>query len=85
MRVKIKNQDTNFGIWIPLFIIFPILLIIFIALSPLILLTALILLPFGMARMVLCLPAIYTLFCAMKGLEVDVSKGNHETVLITVK
>ncbi|MBN2240124.1 MAG: hypothetical protein JW712_10150 [Dehalococcoidales bacterium] len=85
MHVKIKNHDTKFGIWIPLFIIFPILAILFIALAPLALLAAIIVLPFGYARAVLCAPLLFSVLCAMRGLEVDIKSGNNETVLVSVK
>jgi hypothetical protein len=86
MRVRIRNNKTKFGLWIPLFLIFPIVAILMIALAPLALLAALIVLPFGYARTVLCAPAIFSVFCAMRGLEVDIVNGNKdESVLVMVK
>jgi hypothetical protein len=86
MRIRIRNNDTKFGIWLPLFLIFPIIAVLVIALAPLALLAALIVLPFGYARTVLCAPALFSVFCAMRGLEVDVVNGNKdESVLVMVK
>ena len=86
MRIKIRNSDTKFGLWIPLFLIFPIVAIFMITLAPLALLAALIVLPFGYARTVLCAPALFSVFCAMRGLEVDIVNGNKdESVLVMVK
>jgi hypothetical protein len=86
MHVRIRNNKTKFGLWIPLFLIFPIVAILMIALAPLALLAALIVLPFGYARTVLCAPAIFSVFCAMRGLEVDIVNGNKdESVLVMVK
>jgi hypothetical protein len=85
MRVKIRNKNTKFGIWIPLFLIFPIVAILMIALAPLALLAAIIVLPFGYARTVLCAPALFSVLCAMRGLEVDVVNGDEESVLVLVK
>ena len=86
MRVRIRNTDTKFGLWIPLFLIFPLVAILVIALAPLALLAALIVLPFGYARTVLCAPALFSVFCAMRGLEVDIVNGNKdESVLVMVK
>ena len=86
MRIKIRNNDTKFGLWLPLFLIFPLVAIFMIALAPLALLAALIVLPFGYARTVLCAPALFSVFCAMRGLEVDIVNGNKdESVLVMVK
>ncbi len=86
MRVRIRNSNTKFGLWLPLFLIFPIVVVLVIALAPLALLAALIVLPFGYARTVLCAPALFSVFCAMRGLEVDIVNGNKdESVLVMVK
>ncbi len=86
MRIRIRNSNTKFGLWIPLFVIFPIVAVLMIALAPLALLAALIVLPFGYARTVLCAPALFSVICAMRGLEVDVVNGRKdESVLVLVK
>jgi hypothetical protein len=85
MRVRVRNKSTKFGIWIPLFLIFPVVVILMIALAPLALLAAIIVLPFGYARTVLCAPALYSVICAMRGLEVDVAGDGEDSVLILVK
>ena len=86
MRVRIRNTNTKFGLWIPLFLIFPIVAVLVIVLAPLALLAALIVLPFGYARTVLCAPALFSVFCAMRGLEVDIVNGSKdESVLVMVK
>lgn len=86
MRIRIRNRDTKFGIWLPLFLIFPVVAILLIAFAPLALLAALIVLPFGYARTVLCAPALFSVFCAMRGLEVDIANGDKdESVLVMVK
>jgi hypothetical protein len=85
MHIKIKNKDTKFGLWLPLFLIFPIIAILIIALAPLALLAALIVLPLGYARTVLCAPALFSVFCAMRGLEVDIVNNDEERVLVIVK
>ena len=86
MRIRVRNNNTKFGFWIPLFLIFPIVAVLVVALAPLALLAALIVLPFGYARTVLCAPALFSVFCAMRGLEVDIVKGDRdESVLVMVK
>jgi hypothetical protein len=85
MRIRIKNNDKNINLWLPLFILFPLLLIILIVLAPFALLAAIILLPFGMARTILAAPFILCVIHAMRGLEVDIAQKNNENVLISVK
>jgi hypothetical protein len=85
MHVKIKNRDTKFGLWLPLFLIYPVIAVILIALAPLALLAALIVLPLGYARTVLCAPALFSVICAMRGLEVDIINNDEERVLVIVK
>lgn len=85
MRIRIKSPDKNINLWLPLFIIFPLLAIILLALAPLALLAAIILLPFGMARMILAAPFVVGVLHAMRGLEVDVGQKDNESVLISVK
>ncbi len=87
MHVKVKNEDTDFGIWIPFILLLLIAFVIVIALSPLILLALIILLMVGLERYArLTLWGIITAFVAawsLKGLEVNV-KTARETVIISV-
>ena len=86
MRIRVKNHGSRgINIWLPLFLIFPFFLILIVALAPLALLAAIVLLPFGMARMLLIAPAMFGIFHAMRGLEVDVDEENKERVLISIK
>jgi hypothetical protein len=52
MHVKIKNERSDFGLWLPLFLLFPLALVILIILSPLILIGILILCVLGYGRWV---------------------------------
>jgi hypothetical protein len=87
MHVKVKNEKTDFGIWLPLFLLFPLALVVLLVLSPLILVGILVLLGLGQERWVewgfRCLWAAITSSWALKGLEVDV-QGRSEVVQISV-
>jgi hypothetical protein len=76
MHVKIKNQKTDFGIWIPLVLLFLIALAVVIVLSPLIILALIIMLMVGGERWarltVLSIWAAFVSVWAMRGLKVDV-------------
>jgi hypothetical protein len=88
MHVKIKNKDTDFGIWIPLVLIAIIAFAVLIALSPFIILAFIIMLMAGAERWVrLTLWGLWTLIVsswALKGLEVNV-QNSKDTVIVSVK
>jgi hypothetical protein len=72
LRIKDKNQ-VKFGIWLPLFILWLIILPILAIPAPLVLLAALILWPGGKGRFVLySYAAIFNLIGNMSGLKVDI-------------
>jgi hypothetical protein len=87
MHVKIKNDRSNFGLWLPLFLLFPLALVVLLVLSPLILIAVLVLCALGHGRWVWwgfrCLWVAILTSCALRGLEVDV-QGHRESVLISV-
>jgi hypothetical protein len=87
MYVKVKNKDTDFGIWIPLILVMLVVLAVILALSPFIILAFIIMLMVGAERYVrLTLwgfwVAIVSMW-AMKGLSVDV-ESNKEHVVVSV-
>jgi hypothetical protein len=77
MKLRIKNTEHNFGLWLPLFLIWPIVLVCLLAVF-------LILLPFGLLAMiftwqlgwwrplVLGVPSICRVLCNLRGTVVDV-------------
>lgn len=84
MRVKIQNDNRKFGLWLPLFLLIPLALVVLIILSPLILIAILVLWPSGWGKLALHgLPASWSVFCAIRGLKVDV-RGRKESVFISV-
>ena len=72
LRVKDKNQ-RRFSIWLPLFLIWLIVLPLLAIPAPLVLIAALILWPSGKGRLVLySYAAIFSLICNMSGLKLDI-------------
>jgi len=72
LRIKDKNQ-RRFGIWLPLFLIWLIVLPLLALPAPLVLLAAAILWPSGYGRLVLnSYGAIFNLIGNMSGLKVDI-------------
>lgn len=87
MHVKVKNEKSDFGLWLPLFLLFPLALVVLLVLLPLILVAILILLGLGYGRWVVwgfrCLWVAIVSSCALRGLEVDV-RGHRDNVFISV-
>ena len=84
MHLRFHNDNRKFGLWVPLFLLIPLVLVVLIILSPLILIAVLVLWPSGWGKLALCvLKAAWGLFCSMRGLEVDVQNRN-ELVYISV-
>jgi hypothetical protein len=86
MHLKIKNENTDFGIWLPLFLLFPIALAFLIILSPFLVIAIIVLWPGGKGKLVpLGLWAAFVSVCAMRGLKVDVyNQVKNETVFVSV-
>jgi len=86
MRVKISQRDRKINLWLPLFIIFPVVTIIVLALliilSPLILVAAMVLWRFGwFRRLIFSFPMAIDCVFAMRGLKVDVNQGSERVFI----
>lgn len=84
MHIRIKNKNTKFGLWLPLFLLFPLALVIFIILSPLILIAVIVLWHTGWGKLALfSLKAAFLACWSLRGLKVDV-QGRNECVSISI-
>jgi len=84
MHVKIRGEEREFGLWLPLFLLLPLALVVFIILSPMILIAVLVLWRSGWGkRALLVLKAACEVFCSMRGLRVDV-QSSHQCIYISV-
>lgn len=85
MRLKLINHRHHINLWLPLFLVWIILLALYIVLSPLIALLVMILWPFGWGEFVLMIgPTIYSWLCSLRDLQIDI-KSSDELVLIYFK
>jgi hypothetical protein len=88
MHVKVKNKKANFGLWLPLFLLFPLALVVLLILSPLIIIGILVLLMLGQERWVewglRCIWFAIASSWALRGLQVDVQgrKGEVQVSII---
>ena len=70
MHLRLRNEEHNFGLWLPLFLLIPIALVVYIILSPLILLAIIVLWPTGWGKVALLAPwYAWNCFCATRGLK----------------
>ena len=84
MHIKIQGQQRGFGLWLPLFLLLPLALVVLIILSPLILIGVIILWPSGRGKRALfALPAAFGIFCALRGLRIDI-QSRKQSVYISV-
>jgi hypothetical protein len=87
MHVKVKNEKSDFGIWLPLFLLFPLALVILLVFSPLILIGILVLLMLGQERWVewglRCLWVAIISSWALRGFKVDV-EGRQGLVQVNI-
>jgi len=78
MHVKIRGGRRGFGLWLPLFLLLPLVLAVFIILSPLILIAILVFWPRGWRKSALHIfGAALEILCSMRDLKVDIQSGHH--------
>ncbi len=83
LRIRIMEAGRKkIGLWLPLFLMWPFMLVISILLLPLVLIVSLILWPSGKGKkIILAFPLIFNLICNMRGLRFDV-KGSNDNVYV---
>jgi galactitol-specific phosphotransferase system IIC component len=82
LRLRFCGRRYRFGLWLPLFLIWPLFLVGALLLLPLVLLAAIILFPFGWSLTVLMFgPLLLRVLCALRGLQVDVSDGKEQVYI----
>jgi hypothetical protein len=77
LRLDIARKECprHTVLWLPIFLAWIVLAAIFLALSPLIILAALLVLPFGWAKTVLLfIPLVCNCICNLRGMEIKVEK-----------
>jgi len=83
MHVKIRGDRRGFGLWLPIFLLLPLALAVFIILSPLILIAILVFWPRGWRKSALHIfGAAFEVFNSMRGLKVDI-QGDHHCIYIS--
>jgi hypothetical protein len=87
LKVRLTNQYHHIGLWLPLFLIWPVVLAFFLAifliLLPFALLATLFTWGWGWWRpLLLGLPALLRVFCSLRGLTIDVQAADRQFQVI---
>ena len=82
LQIEIQKTSRDFSLWLPLFAIWPFLLLAAIALAPVVLVLAIVFWRTGWGRpMLYSGPVFFGVFCALRGLEIDVRKQDKHVHL----
>jgi hypothetical protein len=82
LHLRFPNDSGGWGLWLPLFLIYPILLALSLVALPFLLLAALCMLPAGKAKIpVLVLPYAWNVIFKTRGLMVDVRNENGDVLV----
>ena len=85
LDIRIGGVNSGFRFWLPLFLVWPPFMLVALAFYPLVILMALLLWPLGWGKtMLLTGPWLFRMFCALKGLAIDV-KSETTQVYIVIK
>ncbi len=83
LGLRIGNAKRGFGLWLPLFLVWPPFVLAALAMFPLVLLLALLLWPLGRGRTLLLTgPWFFRMFCAMRGLVIDVNSRTTRVYIV---
>jgi hypothetical protein len=82
LHLKIPTEDGYFGLWLPWFLVYVILLALMLVALPFVLLAAIILLPSGRARpLIMAGPCLWRLLFAMRGLRAEIQTGRRQVLV----
>ena len=85
LRVRIARPNTRVSLWLPLFLIWLPALLLAVLVTPVMVVMAALRLRKGQSKpMLMFLPRLFLLFCAVRGLEVAVETG-QKSVLVSFK
>ena len=80
MHIRIAEDGRKFNLWIPILLLWLVVIAVMIVLAPLAIIASLVLGKRG--RLILAGPRLLALFWAMRGLEVRVEDGKDQVLII---
>lgn len=82
LRLRIRNGKRRFGLLLPLFVVWPPLVIIALALLPLVLALSALLWPTGLGKpLLLAGPRFFGILCSLRGLIIDVQSASDHVYI----
>ena len=73
LRVRIRSSNRRFGLWLPLFLAWPLIVLVALALLPMVLVLGLLLWRVGWGRpLLLAGPRVFGLLHGLRGLMIDI-------------
>ena len=79
LRLRVRSPQRHFGLWLPLFPIWPLALVLALALSPFIVVLALFMWPWGGGKkLLLSGPTLFRLVCSLRGFHIDVQTHSEQ-------
>jgi len=83
LHFKIRGKRRGFGLWLPIFLLLPLALAVFIVAAPLILIAILIFWPSGWRKRALHIfGAVFDIICSLRGIKVDM-QSDHDYMYIS--
>ena len=83
LRLQVHDNERRIGLWLPLIMLWPVVLLLGILLAPFVIILAIILWPKGWGKPLLLVgPSLFRLFCSLRGLNVRVEEGPMERVTV---
>ena len=82
LRLRMRTRDRRFGLWFPIIAVWPLAALLILVASPLVVIFAIILWPVGWGKpLLLAVPLLVRLFCALRGLEIRVEKPSEQVFI----
>ncbi|MCL2706775.1 MAG: hypothetical protein FWE97_01215 [Dehalococcoidia bacterium] len=76
------HENSSWGLWLPLFLVYPLLLVVSLVALPFLLLAALVMWPLGRARLpLLLLPYAWNVIVQTRGLALDVHSCKQDVTI----
>jgi hypothetical protein len=81
LRLRFHGEGC-WGLWLPLFLVYPILLAVSLIALPFLILAALVMWPLGQARIpLLVLPYTWNVIVQMRGLKLNICNSKQEVII----
>ena len=82
LRVRVLDDDSRVSLWIPLILVWPLVGALYLLLLPFVLIAAVLTWRRGWGKAILLGgPALFRLYCALRGLEVDFTEPKRSVLV----